>query len=133
MADRAMYPGGILSPVLQIGNADGTTVKTFNTASGLGNRVSNISATSTNTANVDLLIYHSDGTTNYLIGRVTIPAGAGSNGTEPAVAILNKVNMPFLDDDLCFFLQTGHSLKIAASVAVLATKTIDISGVVGVY
>lgn len=133
MADRAIYPGAISTSAVSIANADATNLKTLVTATGAGIRISNVSATSTDTINIDLFLYLNDGTDDFLLGRITIPAGAGSNGTEPSISVLNATYFPFLSEDLCYFLKTGYSLKVKTSTTVTATKTIDIAGVIGVY
>ena len=134
MANRPIFPGSIKNAGLDIENGDGTTAQTLLTAGSNGARVNFISAVSTDTAAVKLNLYYNDGTTDFLIGSVNIPAGAGTDGgTTPAVSVLNSTDMPFIGDDLSFYLKGGGILKAAPQSAVTASYKVTLVAVYGDY
>ncbi len=134
MANRAIFPGSIKNAGLDIENADGTTVQDFVTAGSGGARINNIAVTSSDTADKDLLVYFNDGTDDFLIGRVTIPLGSGTDGTNPAISLLNNTDLPFLNEnDLSYYLEGTKKLRIAAQAAVTSSYKISLTAVYGDY
>lgn len=133
MANRPIFPGTIKNVGLDIENGDGTTAQDLVTAGTDGSRINNISVTSNDTAAIDLIVSYYDGTTDFTIARVTIPIGAGTDGTTPPVSLLNNTDMPFLGDDLSYYLEGTDKLRIAAQTAVTAAKKIQVVATYGDY
>lgn len=133
MADRPIYPGEIKNAGLFIENADGTTLQTLVTAGSSGSRINYISAVSDDTADMIVELYYNDGTDDFLIGSVPIPAGSGTDGTLPAVSLLNATYMPFLGEDLSYYLEATHILKAAVVSAVTSSQLITLVASYGDY
>jgi hypothetical protein len=133
MANRPIFPGAIKNAALDVENADGTTIQDLVTAGANGSRIDAISVTSDDTVNIDLLVYYNDGTNDYLIARITITAGAGSDGTVVPISLLNATSMPFLGEDLSYYLEASNKLRIGAQTAVTAAKKISLVAIVGDY
>lgn len=133
MSNRPIFPDTIKNAALDIENADGTTTQDLLTAGSAGSRINNISVTSDDTAAVDLIVYYNDGTTDFAIARVNIPIGAGTNGTAPPVSLLNATDMPFLGDDLSYYLLAAKKIRIAAVAAVTAAKKVSLVATYGDY
>lgn len=119
-------------------SADSTNAKAIGTANAADANLIWLSITSTDTAANDILLYLNDGSTDYLIGHIDVPALAGSDGSTPAVNGLNSTNLPFLllDDtgsNRYLPLDGGCVLKATVRVAVTATKQITIRGAFGSY
>ncbi len=133
MANRPIFPDTIKNTGLDIEPGDTTTTQDLVTAGADGSRINNISVTSDDTAAIDLLVYYYDGTTDFLIARVTIPIGAGTDGSTPPVSLLNATDMPFLDDDLSYYLEGTDKLRIAAQATVTTAKKISLVATFGDY
>ena len=133
MANRPIYPDTIKNAALDIENADGTTKQTLLTAGSGGARVGSIGAVSDDTSAVILDIFYNDGTSDFLLGSVNIPTLSGTDGSTPAVALLNSTDLPFLNEDLCFFLEAGDSIKIAPHNAVTSAKKVTLVAQYGDY
>jgi len=133
MANRPIYPDTIKNAALDVENGDGTTSQDLLTAGADGARVNYISVISDDTADVVLELYYNDLTTDSLIGAVTIPAGSGTDGVLPPVSLLNATALPFLGEDLAYYLEGADKLKIAAKVAVTAAKKVTLVASYGDY
>lgn len=119
-------------------SADTTVAKAIGTANAADANLIWLSITSTDTVANDLLVYLNDGTTDYLIGHIDVPALSGSDGTTPAVNGLNSTNLPFtlLDDtglNRYLPMDGGTIIKMAARLTITATKAINVRGEFGSY
>lgn len=116
-------------------NADGTSLKSLGVAPPAdGTRIKSLTATSDDTVARVLQLWNTIGGTDYLLGEVTVPVGAGSDGSTPAVNLLNATNMPGLQTDgISHWLDLANAgnLKIKTKVAVTAAKTIYIHAEAG--
>ena len=130
---KAIYPSVIRTEVLDIANADSTNLQTLVTAGASGSRINSIAVTSTDSFDKDLMFYINDGAADYLIGRITIPDGSGSNGIDQTISALNVTNFPFIGDDLCLYLEANYLLKVKAQAAVTAATYIYLVATVGDY
>ena len=129
-----IYPESVIGKGLKIVNADGTAEKdAFTHAGANGSRCDGWSATSDDTSAVILKISINDGTTSYQVGEVTVPAGAGTNGTEKAKKVLNLTDLPWLDQSGSIFMPPGWKITVAAKVAVTAGKTVSLVSLGGGY
>lgn len=134
MADRPIFPGAIANAGLDIENADGTTVQALITGGTNGTRVNSISITSTDTSAVILDVFFYDGSSDFQIGTVTIPIGAGTDaGTTPAVSLLNQTNLPFLGEDLSYYLADTEAIRLAPQSAVTAATKVACVANCGTY
>lgn len=114
-------------------NADGTTKKVIFTGGTNGSRLDNVAITSTDTSAVTFNVYINDGTTDIQVGAISVPAGAGTNTTVPPVSMLTLSNFPWLPTSLSVFTKAGWTIKLAASVAVTATKQVSVVALGGDY
>jgi hypothetical protein len=73
-----------------------------------------------------------DGTTEWPLGQVAIPASAGTS-TTPSVSLLNTTAIPSLAkrDDGAFILGAGQSFKVSAAANVEAAQVIYITAIGG--
>lgn len=126
MADRAMYPESIENKGITILPADTTTPKDLLTAGSSGARVDSISVVSDDTAEMVLNVYMHDGTTAFLIGAITVPTLSGTDGVAPAVSVLNLTDMPFLPEDLTYFLAGTHKIQVGVQTTVTTAKTVTV-------
>lgn len=110
---------------INLNNASGTATSNLFTAGANGALIDSISVVSTDTSAVIVVLSVDDGTLDNLIGEVTIPIGAGTDGSTPAVNLLDAAALPFLQSDGGLPLGPTDILKIAAKVAVTATKQVD--------
>ena len=133
MANRPIYPDTIKNVGLIVENADGTTAQDLITAGANGSRIDSIAVTSDDTSAVILVVNYNDGSTDHVIAQITIPAASGTDGATPPVSLLNAVDMPFLGEDLSFYLEATDKITIAAKVAVTAAKKVTLVATYGNY
>ena len=133
MANRPIYPDTIKNVGLIVENADGTTAQDLITAGANGSRIDSIAVTSDDTSAVILVVNYNDGTTDHVIAQITIPPASGTDGVTPPVSLLNAVDMPFLGEDLSFYLEATDKITIAAKVAVTAAKKVTLVATYGNY
>ena len=114
-------------------DTDGTTAKIIYTAGENGALIDNISVVSDDTVALvfDLTFY--DGTTDFPLGAVSVPAGAGSDGAVPSFNLLNDTMLTWLQSGGGAPLGANNLLKIAPQVAVTAAKTVTMVAFGGNY
>lgn len=122
-------------PAIRLQNADGTGLKSLGVAPPAdGSRVKSLHITSDDTAAQVLQLWITIGGVDYLLGEISVPAGAGSDGATNAVSGLSGDRMPQLQTDglmKWIDLPTGSDLKFKSKVAVTAAKTIYLLAEVG--
>ena len=133
MANRPIYPGTIKNAALDIEPGDTTSLQTLVTAGSNGSRINSISVISDDTSDVVLAIWYNDGSNDYLIGSVNIPTLSGTDGSAPAVSLLNSTDLPFLGEDLALYLEGADIIKIAALTTVTTAKKITLVAHYGDY
>ncbi len=134
MADTPIFPGSIINHAIELDDANTTTIVDFVTAGSSGTRINSISATTDDdTADVALIIYYHDGADDFIIGRVNIPIGSGTDGTNPTISVLNITDLPFLADDLSYYLANGSKLRVSLVATITATKVLHLTAVCGDY
>jgi hypothetical protein len=117
-----------------IANADTTTAKVMATAGADGGAVMRMSATTTDTSDVIAVLTIDDGSVTIVLGEVTVPAGAGTDGSTPAVNLLSTLAMPgAFQNDGSLILGPAAVLSVGAKATVTSTKTLDISAQGGDY
>jgi len=113
-----------------IQNADGGSGKTVYAAGANGSKVSSLIAQSTDTSSRDVFVLIANGGTSFLLGCVTVPAGAGNSGAVPSVNLLDPtkiVGLAFDSDGNPFIhLVSGDSLQVAAASTVTGGKVISV-------
>lgn len=107
-----------------IQNSDSTNKITIYTAGANGSRLDTFSVATTDTSNVQLNIWLTDGTTEIQLDAVVITAGYGTNAMNRAVDVLSLLPAAKADGDLIrqMWLKSGCVLKAAANVAVTSGK-----------
>jgi len=133
MANRPIYPGTIKNAALDIEPGDTTSLQTLVTAGSNGSRINSISVISDDTSDVVLAIWYNDLTTDFLLGSVNIPTLSGTDGSAPAVSLLNSTDLPFLGEDLALYLEGSDIIKIAALTTVTTAKKITLVAHYGDY
>ena len=133
MANRPIYPGTIKNAALDIEPGDTTSLQTLVTAGSNGSRINSISVISDDTSDVVLAIWYNDGSNDYLLGSVNIPTLSGTDGSAPAVSLLNSTDLPFLGEDLALYLEGSDIIKIAALTTVTTAKKITLVAHYGDY
>jgi|SRR5919108_4247560 hypothetical protein len=118
-----------------IANADGTTVQDLVTAGADGARVFAVQASTDETANRDLTLYlQRDGAgTNYPLGSVQVPLGAGTSSSVAGVNLLDATKLRGLDVDGSLILGGGDKLRVAPTATVTSGKTIWVTAHYGDY
>lgn len=114
-------------------NADGTTKKVIFTGGTNGSRLDNVAITSTDTSAVTFNVYINDGTTDLLVGTVSIAIGAGNSSSVAPVSLFTATNFPWISSSLSVFLKPGWTVKLAATVAVTSTKQVSVVSFGGDY
>jgi hypothetical protein len=128
MSANPVFFSNLKDAPVQLVNADGTTFKTLLVAGANGARIRSLMFTSDDTTSRTVQLTKNIGGTDFIIGEIVVPAGAGTNGTEPAVNGLNAVQMPWLQSDGANYfmdIANGTTLKIKSKVAVTAAKFIN--------
>lgn len=106
--------------------ADTTTQKTLFTAGIEGALIDNVSVTSDDTAAAILVVTVNDGASDCKVGEVTIPIGAGTDGTTPSVNLFDQTAMPFFQSGGGLPLGASAILKVNAKVTLTAGKKIEL-------
>lgn len=108
--------------------ADTTAKKTLYTGGTNGSRIDQLAVSSTDTAAVTTMWYKNVGGTDYHIGDVVIPIGAGYT----TVALVDA--LATLEPTLGYLvLASGEILKVAALATVTAAKQVDLVAQLGDY
>lgn len=131
MAATASFIATPKTPVLAFANADGTTFKTLATGGSLGTRIDSVAASNGDAANpaiLQLAIQVSG--VDYPLGEVTVPAGAGTNGTAKSVSLLNPTDIPALAqaESGALWLASGASLRVRTKTAIAGSNVLHLVG-----
>jgi hypothetical protein len=112
----------------QFTSADGANKKTLVAGAADSSRVDAISCCSNDTAAISLNFYLNNGATDFYIGTVVVPIGAGYTTVSKVDAITALA--PVLG---YLWIPSGWSLKCACNAAMTAAKTLDVVAHGGVY
>lgn len=103
-----------------------TTSQLIFTAGANDSDVKGIVVSTTDTSAINLQLFITRGGTDYLLGTVTIPAAAGSDGATPSIDLLGSGLIPGLPIDNVgkryIPMKTGDTLRVAAKVTMTALK-----------
>lgn len=124
------------NPIQSFANADSTTFKSVFSAGASGSRLDSLIGTNTDTTAayvVQLAIQKSS--VDYVIGEVTVPIGAGTNGSAKSVAMLNSTDIPGLayTENGALYLETGCVLRARMKTAVAGVFAVQLVGIGGDY
>lgn len=118
-----------------IQNADGTTKKSLGVAPvAAGTRIKSLHIVSDDTAAQVLQIIATISAVDYILGEISVPAGAGTDGSTSAVNGLAGTRIPaFQTDGIAKWLDvvTGTTLSLKSKVAVTAAKTVYVFAEIG--
>lgn len=128
-----IFPNSVALTGITFLPADTTVAKVFVLAPADGQNIASIGVTSTDTSAVILVLTLNDGSSDFIIGEVTIPIGAGTDGSTPAVNLLSSGDMPFFQADGSMVLEGTWSLKINAKTTITVAKQIDLVAFGGNY
>jgi hypothetical protein len=125
-----IFPGTMQNYRARIQNSDGTTAVTLVTGPTNGTKVESIAATSDDTAAVVVQLIATVSAVDHVLGEVTIPIAAGTNGTTKAVNLLNTTDLPWLRSDEAgrpyLYVASGTTLKVRPKTTVTAAKYINL-------
>jgi hypothetical protein len=111
--------------------ADTSNLKTLFTAGAEDSVVKAIQVTNTDTAARVVGLYVNNGSADFLIGHVNIPANSGVNGTAAAVDLLGGTLMPALPYDAngkrVLPLPAGYVLKVNTTTTVASTRVVTVT------
>lgn len=113
---------------LQFTSGDTTTKKTLGTGATDSTRIDQIQCCSNDTAAINLAFYMSDGTTDFYLGNVNIPAGSGYT-TVAAVDAISSL-APILG---YLWVPSGATIKCNCVATMTAAKTLDVRAHGGLY
>ena len=114
-------------------DADGTNAKQIFNPSVEGSRVDGIIISSTSATQKTILLQVNNTITSEVskLGHITVPAGAGTNGSVAVVSGLNRGNLPWLkiDSNGNPYINMNYNMNLEAKLlgALGAGETIDIS------
>jgi len=121
MAQKPSFPSIPVEFGSKLQDGDGTAVKDFITSPSGGAMIGVIRAASDDTAAVTLQFKRTISGTDYVLGEVQVPAGAGTNGTTGWVDVLSSLNL-----GSAMNLPADSKLRVAAKTAVTIGKVIDL-------
>jgi hypothetical protein len=131
---QPIFLNSVVSSNVEILNADGTGTKTIYTAGTDGGGITNLTATTTDTSDVIVVLSSNDGAQINVLGEVTVAAGAGTDGATAAVNLLDAVAMPgVFQNDGSYIMGSSETLLVNAKSAVTAAKALSISAKGGSY
>ena len=120
--------------VLDIENADGTTLQDLITGGTDGTKIFSINITSDDTADMDVqLHYLPSGGSASLLGTVTIATLSGTDGSAAAVNLLASDQIACTDADGELFIESGDKLQLSVLVSVTAAKKVAAVCLAGDY
>lgn len=123
------------SPAILVANADAANYKTLFAAGAGGSRVDLGSIVNSDASNAYVLkLAIKIGATDFPIGEVLVPAGAGSNGTVKAASLLNTTDLPQLSgSDGVLYLQASSELRVGAKTTISGSNTLAVFAQGGDY
>ncbi len=131
MSDTAVLVQAVRSKSVTIVNADASNLKTVCTAASTFWYLQSLVITSDDTSNRVVSFYVTIGATDYLIGSVTVPTLAGTDGVVAAKQVLSDplFAAAILDalGNAVFPLETAIILKAKTTTTVTSGKTVTIT------
>lgn len=111
-----------------IANSDASNTKTIYTGAGNDAVVKAVTVCSTDSTARTLLFFVNDGTSDFMLGAVSIPAGSGSNGTASNVDVLSVIQGLANDSygKKILLLNSGSVLKVRSTTTVTTATQVDV-------
>ena len=129
-----IFFNSVFSKTIDIVPADTTAEETVYAAGVDGGAVTQMVASTDDTSAVVVVISIDDGTLSVPIGEVTVPAGAGTDGSTASKNLLDATALPGLfQADGSILLGASAELHVNAKVTVTAAKTLYIAAAGGSY
>lgn len=120
--------GALGSQLTNISDTTETTVYSANAT--LDRRINQFFITSDDSSDATATIKQSDGTETIVLGKVTIPDGSGTNGTDAAVDVAALLTTIFTQkdgsDNKYYDVPVGHSITVSMS-AVTSGKNVSVA------
>lgn len=116
---------------VKVVNGDGTGNKTLVTPVGAGTRLKNLVATSDDTVARVFQIIKTIAGVDYILGEVSMPIGAGTDGATAAIDVFNSALIQGLQTDgisKWLDVASGTTIALKAKVAVTAAKSVYFTG-----
>jgi hypothetical protein len=129
MASNPNYPNTLSCVATRLQNSDGTSFVQLVAGDTDGTKIESIAVTSDDSSDRVLQLCVSVGAVDYPIGEITIPDGAGTNGIDKAVNLLNTTDLPWLRSDgvnQYLYLVNGMTLKAKSKTAITAARFINV-------
>jgi hypothetical protein len=141
-----IYPQAVIAPCAALINGTGafTFAAASNTTTNLvslaagganGTKIEAITVSTTDTAANTLYLIINNGTYNFILGVFSIPIGAGTTTTAPAVGLLNSSLFPGLSYDSAgnkyLYVPSGSTLYVGTLGAVTSAKQVSVVAVGG--
>lgn len=130
VTNTPIYPQLIVSSVLQLNNASGTTIETVLVGGTNGTKIESILVSSTDTSARDITFYITISATSYAITTVTIPITAGTINSAPCINILGNAQFPGLARDSngnpYLYLTSADTLSVSALTTITSGKVINV-------
>jgi hypothetical protein len=118
-------------------NADSTGVKTVYTGGTNDSVVKALQVVSDDTSARVVNVYVNNGSTDFLLGSVSVAASSGTNGTAAAIDLLGGTLMPGLPYDSngkrVLPLPVNYVLKVSSQTAVTSGKTLTFTALIEDY
>jgi hypothetical protein len=118
-------------------NADSTGLKTLYTGGTNDSVVKALQVTSDDTSARVVNVYVNNGSTDFLLGSVSVAASSGTNGTAAAIDLLGGTLMPGLPYDAqgkrVLPLPVNYVLKVSSQTAVTSGKTLTFTALIEDY
>lgn len=133
MASNPAFVSTIRTPAANIAAGDGTGFKTLMVAGASGSRVEAVLVTNSDPANAYMLqVAIKVGVTDYPIGEVSAPAGAGTNGSTAGVNLLG--GFPALSTNSGeLYLAAGAELRVRSKTTVSGANVVSLVAQGGDY
>ena len=129
-----IYPDTINVGHKKFTNSDSTTLSAIVTAGTDGTRVDEIIVTSTSASDIDVQVWINDGSDDYLLGTVEIPAGAGNTSSVRSVAVFVDGNF---SDNLVntgsLYVPSGSSVRMNLKTALASGEYMYVTAMGGDY
>lgn len=124
----------VISKTAAIVTAGGTAEVDMVDPGADGGAVVNLTASTDDTSDVIVVINIDDGVVSVPLGEVTVPAGAGTDGTVPSKNLLDSTKMPgAFQADGSVLLGPSAKLTVNPKAAVTAAKTLYVTAAGGSY
>ena len=124
-----IYPQTLKNYVVQIANADASTLKTLVTGATNGTKIECINVTTTDTTARDVQLYITISAVDYLLGTVNIPANSGNTNALVSVNLLTALNFPSCAVDAngnrYVYVANGATLRVSSLTTVTSAKVIN--------